>query len=134
LNATGGAGALFVSSTLCQSGAGGSFNFLPVSFTNYIGLSGRPGESLEKNYFQFNATTYYESGKAGRGGNSANSINTGGLGQTYLYNTTTALLVSRNANPSLGAFPGGGGASGVQFGATNINGGNGADGTIIIHY
>jgi hypothetical protein len=83
---------------------------------------------------QYSSTTYYESGEAGRGGNSGNTDYTGGLGQYYLYNTTGAALIYRNGNSASGLRPGGGGSSGIQYGATTISGGSGANGLIIIHY
>lgn len=129
----GGQGALYISATNGQAGAGGGFS-IPAGFKNYIGMNGASGQSQERNYFPFNSTTYYESGKAGRGGNAANSHETGGLGQTYLYNTTGSVLVFRNGNSSTGIMPGGGGASGVQYGVTTLGGGNGGDGLLIIRY
>lgn len=133
LTAGGGQGALFLTAANGQGGLGGSYS-VSGSYANYIGLSGGSGKSQERSYYQFNATTYYESGKAGRGGDAPNNPDSGGAGQTYLYNTTGAALVFRNGNPSVGLVPGGGGASGVQYGTTNIGGGSGADGLIIVHY
>ncbi len=133
LTATGGQGSLYLSATNGQGGTGGSFS-ISGSFNNYMGLIGGSGKSQERSYYPYNATTYYESGKGGRGGDAPNHPDSGGAGQTYLYNTTGATLVFRNGNPSNGLVPGGGGASGVQYGATNISGGSGADGIIIIHY
>lgn len=133
LTAGGGQGALFLTAANGQGGLGGSYS-VSGSYANYIGLSGGSGKSQERSYYQFNATTYYESGKAGRGGDAPNNPDSGGAGQTYLYNTTGAALVFRNGNPSVGLVPGGGGASGVQYGTTNIGGGSGADGIIIVHY
>lgn len=132
LSVFGGQGALFLTASNGQSGGGGGYS-VTAGFSNFMGMQGEPGQSQERNYFQFNSTTYYESGKAGRGGNSGNAA-TGGLGQTYLYNTTGAALIFRNGNPAGGRLPGGGGASGVQFGATTITGGKGGDALIIIHY
>lgn len=132
---TGGAGqgALFLTASNCQAGTGGSYS-VSGTFANYIGLSGGSGRSQERSFFPYNATTYYESGKAGRGGDAPNNPESGGAGQTYLYNTTGAVLVFRNGNPAGGLVPGGGGASGIQYGANTIGGGSGADGVIIIHY
>jgi hypothetical protein len=134
LTAGGGQGALFLSASNGQGGIGGGYSVTGGSFANYAGLNGGSGKSQERSYYQFNATTYYENGKAGRGGDAPNNPDSGGAGQTYLYNTTGGALVFRNGNPSAGLVPGGGGASGVQYGTTNIGGGSGADGVIIIHY
>jgi hypothetical protein len=133
LTAGGGQGALYLSAINGQGGSGSSFS-VTGTFANYIGLVGGSGKSQERSYYQYNATTYYESGKAGRGGDAPNNPDSGGAGQTYLYNTTGAALVFRNGNPAGGLVPGGGGASGVQYGITNIGGGNGGDGIIVIHY
>jgi hypothetical protein len=129
----GGDGAWFVSATNGQGGVPGGGDLQGLS-NNFIAKAGSPGQSQKRSFWQFNATTYYESGEAGRGGNSGNTDNTGGLGQYYLYNTTGATLVYRNGNPSVGTRPGGGGASGVQYGTSIVGGGNGATGLIIIHY
>jgi hypothetical protein len=133
LTAGGGQGALYLSATNGQGGVGGNAS-ASGAFANYIALFGGSGKSQERTFFQYNATTYYESGKAGRGGEAPNNADSGGAGQSYLYNTTGATLVFRNGNPSGGLIPGGGGASGVQYGITNISGGAGADGIIIVHY
>jgi hypothetical protein len=133
LTAGGGQGALFLTASNCQAGIGGGYS-VTGTFANYIGLLGGSGRSQERSFYQYNATTYYESGKAGRGGDAPNNPDSGGAGQTYLYNTTGAVLVFRNGNPAGGLVPGGGGASGVQYGATTIGGGTGADGVLIIHY
>jgi hypothetical protein len=133
ITANGGQGALFLTATNGQGGSGGSYS-VSGGFANYIGLLGGSGKSQERSFYQFNATTYYENGKAGRGGDAPNNPDSGGAGQTYLYNTSGATLVFRNGNPAAGLIPGGGGASGVQFGTTNISGGAGADGHIIIYY
>ena len=133
ITAGGGQGAIYLTASNGQGGVGGSFS-LSGSFANYFGLAGGSGKSQERSYYTYNATTYYESGKAGRGGDAPLIPDSGGAGQTYLYNTTGGVLVFRNGNPSTGLVPGGGGASGVQYGATSIGGGSGADGIIVIHY
>lgn len=133
LTVGGGQGALFLTASNGQAGIGGGYS-VTGTFANYIGLLGGSGRSQERSFYQYNATTYYESGKAGRGGDAPNNPDSGGAGQTYLYNTTGAALVFRNGNPAGGLVPGGGGASGVQYGATTIGGGSGADGVLIIHY
>jgi hypothetical protein len=133
ITALGAQGALYLSATNGQGGQGGG-NSIPVAFTNYAAIIGGSGKSQERSYYQYNATTYYESGKSGRGGDAPNVPESGGAGQTYLYNTTGAALIFRNGNPSGGLTPGGGGASGVQYGVTNIGGGSGADGMMIVHY
>jgi hypothetical protein len=128
-----GQGALFLTASNGQGGIGGGYS-VSGSFVNYIGNTGGSGKSQERSYYQFNATTFYESGKAGRGGDAPYNPDSGGAGQTYLYNTTGSALVFRNGNPSSGLVPGGGGASGVAYGVTNIGGGSGADGLMIVHY
>lgn len=132
-----GGGGLYLSSSNGQGGFGGGYS-RTSNINKYIGFEGDEGHSLDRFFYQFNATTFYEKGIAGRGGDAANSENTGGLGQTYLLNNTAGTVILRNGNPSRGKIPGGGGASGFQytFGTTttNIGGGNGADGLIIIHY
>lgn len=133
LTVSGGQGALYLTASNGQGGSGGGFS-ISGSFANYIGLLGGSGKSQERSYYQVNATTFYESGKAGRGGDAPLYPDSGGAGQTYLYNTTGGALIFRNGNPSSGLFPGAGGASGVIYGATNIGGGAGADGVIIVHY
>lgn len=129
---SGGQGALFLTATNAQGGTGGGYS-ATLGFSNFISVQGSSGKSTERQFYQFNSTTYYESGKAGAGGN-AYPFTNGGEGQTYLYNNTGGTLIFRNGNPAAGGVPGGGGASGVQFGATTIGGGSGADGRIVIHY
>jgi hypothetical protein len=129
-----GSGALYLSSTNGQGGFSGSYSATSNLSNHYIGYYGQPGQSADKFFYQYNATTFYEKGIAGRGGNAANTSNTGGLGQTYLVNNTTSTLIQRNGNPTAGSLPGGGGASGIQFLATSLIGGVGANGLIIIHY
>jgi hypothetical protein len=133
ITAVGAQGALYLSATNGQGGQGGGSS-IPGTFTNYVAIIGGSGMSQERSYYQFNSTTFYESGKGGRGGDAPNNPGSGGAGQTYLYNTTGAVLIFRNGNPSSGLTPGGGGASGVQYGVTNIGGGGGADGIMIVHY
>jgi hypothetical protein len=133
LTAVGGQGALYLSAVNGQGGFGG-VGTISTSYNNFISITGGPGKSQERSFFQYNATTYYESVKAGRGGDAPLHPDSGGTGQTSLYNTTAGALVFRNGNPSGGLSPGGGGASGVQYGSTNIGGGGGADGIIIVHY
>lgn len=133
ITATGGQGALYLAATNGQGGTGGSFS-VTGGFINYMGLAGGSGKSQERSFFPYNATTYYESGKGGRGGDAPNHPDSGGAGQSYLYNTTGSVLIFRNGNPSSGLLPGGGGASGVQYSTTTIGGGSGADGVIIVHY
>jgi hypothetical protein len=133
VTAGGAQGALYLTATNGQGGVGGNAS-VSGSFANYISLTGGSGKSQERAYYQYNATTFYESGKGGRGGDAANYPESGGAGQTYLYNTTGTTLIFRNGNPSGGLTPGGGGASGVQYGVTNIGGGSGADGILIIYY
>ncbi len=133
LSANPGQGALYLSAANGQGGTGGGYS-ASGSFSSYMGIIGGSGKSTERNYFQYNATTFYESGKAGSGGDAPNNPNSGGEGQTYLYNTTGAVTILRNGNPSYGLSPGGGGSSGIQFGATSIGGGSGAGGTMVVHY
>lgn len=133
LTAGSGQGALFLTAANGQGGAGGGYG-ATGSFANYIGFFGGSGKSQERFFYQYNATTYYESGKAGRGGDAPNNPDSGGAGQSYLYNTTGSAVIFRNGNPAGGLMPGGGGASGIQYGTTNIGGGSGADGVIVVHY
>lgn len=132
VTASGGQGAVFLTAANGQGGSGGTFS-VTAGFNNYTGMQGSSGKSTERQYYMFNSTTFYESGKAGRGGD-AYPFTNGGEGQTYIYNTTGSTLVFRNGNPSAGRIPGGGGASGVQFGVTGISGGTGADGSLTIYY
>lgn len=133
ITAGGAQGALYLTAANGQGGTGGSFS-ISGSFSNYIGIMGGSGKSQERTFYQYNATTFYESGKGGRGGDSPKHFESGGAGQTYLYNTTGSVLVFRNGNPATGLVPGGGGASGVQYGSTTIGGGSGADGILIVYY
>ena len=136
ITASPGGGALYLTANNGQGGFGGTYS-VTSNQKKYIGLEGSSGQSIDRSYYQYSATTFYEKGIAGRGGNSGNS-ETGGLGQTYLLNTTAGTLILRNGNPSAGKIPGGGGASGFQYttgiGTTNIAGGAGGDGLIIIRY
>jgi hypothetical protein len=133
LTSSGGQGALYLTAVNGQAGVGAGAS-ASGGYNNYIVFQGSSGESQKRNYHAYNATTYYESGEAGRGGNGGNTVSTGGLGQYYLYNTTGATLVYRNGNSATGLRPGGGGASGVQYGASLLGGGTGANGLVVIHY
>lgn len=134
ITATAGGGALYLSAINGQSGFSGAYSVTSNLNNQYIGYFGEPGQSTDRFFYQYNATTFYEKGIAGPGGNAGNTKNTGGLGQTYLVNNTASTLVLRNGNPAGGSVPGGGGASGIQYLTTVLNGGNGANGLIIIHY
>ena len=83
---------------------------------------------------EYNATTYYETGHAGKGGDAGNNRTTGSTGNFYVYNTTAASIVYRSLKITDGLTPGGGGASGIQHGASSLNGGNGGGGLIIIRW
>lgn len=133
ISGTGGQGALYLAATNGQGGVGGAWTFTG-GFENYMRMEGHPGESIKRNFSQYNATTFYEAGEAGKGGHAANTSNTGGLGQSYLYNTTGSVLIFRNGNLSKGLWPGGGGSSGIQYGVNLLAGGNGGNGLVVIHY
>jgi trimeric autotransporter adhesin len=136
ITAFGGGGGLYGTATLSQAGYGGAYS-RSSNVLKYIGLEGESGYNLDKIYYQVNATTFYEKGIAGRGGNAANSTNTGGLGASYIVNPSDA-LIQAYSNPKVGKIPGGGGSGGYFYNTTstsvNSSGGNGADGLIIIRY
>lgn len=106
LTATGGLGASYSTATNGQCGIGGAWSIIGVS--NYIGSIGSPGESQQRSFSQFDATHSMKGAKL-PGVDGANLINTGGLGQYYLYNNTGATLIYRNGNLSSGLEPGGAG-------------------------
>jgi hypothetical protein len=137
ITAFGGGGGLYSTATTSEAGYGGSYS-RTSNLLKYIGLDGESGYSLQKHYYQYNATTFYENGIAGHGGNAANSQSTGGLGQSYLLNTTSGALIQIYANPKVGKIPGGGGAGGYYYNTSttsvNSSGGVGANGMIIIRY
>lgn len=132
ITAQGGGGATW--SNMATGGAGSIGGFSTVGVTDYLFDLGRAGESTERSYMQFNATTYYETGRAGKGGDAGNNRTTGATGSFYVYNTTAGSVVYRSLKIADGLNPGGGGASGIQYGATSISGGNGGGGLIVIRW
>jgi hypothetical protein len=130
----GGGGATFVSAGIgtCGSPAGGLG--LGASVVNYVYELGKAGEPVSKNYMQYNATTFYETGSAGKGGPPGHSNDTGATGGYYVFNTTANTLVLRVSKAATGVFPGGGGASGYDYPLLSVSGGNGGNGLVIIHW
>jgi hypothetical protein len=132
LNAHGGGGATFQATNHGSAGSVGSYTVTGVS--DYIFETGRGGETPTRNYMQFNATTFYETGQAGKGGDAGNSRATGATGSNYVYNNTAGAIVWRSLKVADGIVPGGGGGSGIKYGGTSISGGEGARGLIIIRW
>jgi trimeric autotransporter adhesin len=132
LTAQGGGGAQFQNST--SGSPGSTTGFIATGVTNYVFAIAKGGEASSRGYMQFNATTYYETGTAGRGGDAGNTINTGATGSYYVYNNTGSVLIFRSLKIAAGIFPGGGGAAGIQYGATSISGGSGAGGSVVVHW
>lgn len=132
LTADGGGGATFQATNQGSAGSVGGYSVVGV--TDYVFDTGRGGEVPYRNYMQFNATTYYETGGAGKGGDAGNSRNTGSTGSYYVYNNTAGAIVFRSLKVADGIVPGGGGASGIKYATTSIGGGSGANGLIIIRW
>jgi hypothetical protein len=132
LTAGGGGGATFQATNHGSAGVSGGYT--AVGVTDYVFDIGRGGETPQRNYMQFNSTTYYETGYAGKGGDAGNSRNTGATGSSYVYNTTGSAIVWRSLKVADGITPGGGAAGGIKYGGTSISGGSGADGLIIIRW
>lgn len=133
ISANGGGGATFVSSGIGSCGSPGGIG-VGASVTSYIYEQGKGGEPVSKNYMQYNATTFYESGRAGRGGAPGHSNDPGASGGYYVFNTTANTLVLRASKAATGNFPGGGGASGYDYPLLSISGGNGANGLVIVRW
>ncbi|MEO7264100.1 MAG: hypothetical protein ABIW38_04260, partial [Ferruginibacter sp.] len=121
--ATGGQGAYF-SGSLIFSPTGGSFTINP-GYYNFKGEEGRNGASNEYFYVEKTAGVFIEIVKASKGGDAANSFNSGGLGCTYVPSVKTGQAAS-------GLRPGGGGGGGAL--AAGTNGGYGGAGYVIIRY
>jgi hypothetical protein len=132
MTAQGGGGASWSNNAL--GGPGGIGGFSTTGVTDYLFDLGRSGETIEKNYMQFNATTYYETGHAGKGGDAGNNRTTGSTGNFYVYNTTTSSVIYRSLKVTDGLTPGGGGGGGIQYGTTFLLGGVGGGGMIIIRW
>lgn len=132
LIAQGGGGATFQATN--QGAAGSPGGYSVVGVTNFVFDIGRGGETPQRNYMQFNATTYYETGQAGKGGDAGNSRNTGSTGSYYVYNNTASTIVFRALKVADGITPGGGAASGIKYNTTSISGGSGGNGLVIIRW
>jgi hypothetical protein len=131
LIASGGNGSLLFGSVL-QPTHGGSFNASGTS--NYFGRQGQPGAGSVYTYMQSGSTTFLQNIAGGKGGNAANSENTGGPGATLLYNLSTSTIM-RSKEGNFGRQPGGGGNGGYYLSAAVfLNGGGGGDGMVSFHY
>jgi hypothetical protein len=92
----------------------------------YILIQGESGESYKEYYGQSTSTTFLKMTQYGKGGDGANSFNTGGKAGFTTSNVGTSVTVNSN-NPTPGLAMGGGGGSGL----IPANGGNGM---VVIHY
>lgn len=133
LNANGGGGASYSSLTNGNAGAGGTW-LSTIGFTTFIAMNGQAGQAIEKTFMQTDATTFQYKVAPGKGGDAPGAIApTGGIGVSYTGATGgTAPIEYRNSGGA--RQPGGGGGSGFYFSSHTFNGGNGANGMIVIHY
>jgi hypothetical protein len=133
ITAFGGGGATYISAGLgtCGSPQGASHG---ASIESYVYEMGKAGEPVSKNYMQYNATTFYETGNAGRGGPPGHSNDAGASGGYYVFNTTANTLVLRASKAATGVFPGGGGASGYDYPLLSVSGGNGGNGMVLVRW
>ncbi len=111
---------------LTAPGGGGSVG----GTSSYFIQAGEAGHPNKSEYYQGGTSTFYEALTAGKGGDGANSVNTGGRGTYILYNITTATNV-RVTYGSNGRMPGGGAGALGNFGGIIYNAGQGM---VIIHY
>lgn len=134
LIANGGTAAFFASPNLITGSNGGTYS---VSGTNsFIGIIGGSGQPSVASAVQSSATAFFEIITGGNGGNSGNTNTTGGLGMYVVFNTSS-LATPRIKFGNHGLQPGGGGGSGyvgTTASAGNVNGFNGGDGMVVIHY
>jgi hypothetical protein len=132
ISGNGGGGAGFATLTTGSCGSPGGIGASGV--LNYYYEPGKGGEAASKNYMQYNATTFYETGMAGKGGDAGNKPGTGGVGGYYIFNTTGNTLVFRAGKAATGYFPGGGGAGGYDYNLASVSGGNGANGLVLVRW
>jgi hypothetical protein len=121
--AFGGQGANFTGNLIFTPG-GGTFSVNP-GYYNMRGEVGRSGEPNDYSYTERTAGVFIEIVKGGKGGDAANTINTGGVGCIYIPSGKTG-------QPSYGLRPGGGGGGGST--AAFTDGGYGGGGYVVIRY
>ena len=121
--ANGGTGA----SGTANLGMGGSFTVNP-GYANIVGIHVGNATANQISY-TYNGTNYFTNIIGGKGGDAANTLNTGGVG-SYIHRLYPGGTDVLHTNPSTGQFPGGGGGAGNSF----SNAGAGNNGYVIIHY
>ncbi|MFZ1527253.1 MAG: glycine-rich domain-containing protein [Ferruginibacter sp.] len=129
ISALGGRGCILYSATNAFSGAGGAYS-ATSGFRNYYGIVGQDGQSNKIVWEQTSTTSFVEHTYGGRGGDGANSPNSGGEGAYIIFTG----VISRYISP---VYPGGvgGGGSGNYLGGPGIYyGTTGADGQVRIWY
>lgn len=132
VSANGGQGAQYISAALGFGGNGGGIT-VPIGYTSYFALYGQPGSPIKKAYWQYDATTFYQTGENGKGGDAGYTVNTGGGGGAYVGNTTANTMVEQRFL-GVASVPGGGGGSGYNFGGQIALGGTGATGMVVVRY
>jgi len=132
VSAYGGSGAFYSNANYGSVGLGGGGGSNFGSYT-YFTISGQSGSPIEVRYHQYNATTFYQTGRSGKGGDAGNTINTGGIGTYYVGNSGTSSIVE-NHGGGMAMQPGGGGPGSYNFGGNTTAGGAGAWGRVIIWY
>ncbi len=110
------------------AGKGGSLGGSSSGLPGYKYLQGQTGKNTIVKYSQKNATTFVKLYEFGKGGDGANTINTGGDG-AYLTENESNGFQEFFAYPYNGSFPGGGGG-----GSRTSNAGNGAQGYAVIYW
>ena len=105
----------------------GTATFTPTNLVSYQFVPGRNGSYKESIYNQISATEFVKIDRFGKGGEAANSPDSGGAGGTFTRNMTTlaagvSILAESGRN-----YGGGGGGSFPPAG-------NGANGMVMVHY
>jgi hypothetical protein len=137
--ALGGIGA-YVNSTLpntYESGTGGNYSISPSIITNVKGFSGNTGLLSQIEYIKGPSDQLLYIQKDGRGGDGAESPNSGGNPLYAVFNTVTNQYIYKGGNNNRALNSGGGGGAGAAIGSNPaflIQGGDGANGKVIIYY
>lgn len=129
--ATGGSGASISVGPVYQPGLGGFYQ-VDNMYNHHTGINGQSGYPAVFTKSQTSSGVFSQIVQGGNGGDSGNTIQTGGKGATRGWNADFAVVI----NPSEAGM-GGGGGSGLPGGngiPNSVNGGNGGPGKIIIWY
>ncbi len=100
-----------------------------------IGFAGESGYQNDISYIEKSPGVFLQTIRGGKGGDGANTFNTGGRG-SFANLISASSSEGLNSGPSTGRIPGGGGGGGIATNSTGVfwDGSNGGNGRVIIWY